>query len=278
MPGYIEDRWLKKRPNKLTGKRERTALWGTRARYRVKGIPGVKDRSFETSEDAKKWLATAKSATARGEFVDPRDGQILLVDYIEKDWWPSRTDEPSTAASMRSRIWNHLIPLLGTTALRDIDAAALRSFKASLLARVESSTAEVIWIHLSTILAAATEDGRLAKNPCKVHRSIKPPKRIKSKAKAWNQPRVAAARTGLQERYRFAVDLGVGLGVRQGEAFGLDEDDFDFTNMIVHVRRQLRWARKGAFTVYPRGRRPAKFRCHPTSPDAPENTSAVSPR
>ncbi|MFJ1898147.1 hypothetical protein [Streptomyces sp. NPDC088115] len=44
---------LKKRPHKLTGKRERTAIYDTGKRYRVKGLPGIQDRSFHTSEDAK---------------------------------------------------------------------------------------------------------------------------------------------------------------------------------------------------------------------------------
>ncbi|MFE2430688.1 integrase [Streptomyces sp. NPDC059373] len=265
MAGYIEDRWLKKRPNKETGKRERTTLWGKCARYRVKGIPGVRDRSFDTSEDAKRWLATAKTDTTRGEFVDPRDGTIALADYIEEHWWPARTDEPSTAAPMRSRIWNHIIPLLGTLPLRDIDAAVLRAWKAQLLTRVEESTAEVIWIHLSTILGAAVDDDRLLKNPCKAHRTVKPPRRTKKKAKAWERSTVDAVRAGLQERYRITVDLGVGLGLRQGEAFGLGEDDFDFAAGVVHVRRQLRWDIKGRpYFCLPKG---GKTRDVPLSPN-----------
>ncbi|WP_327327823.1 tyrosine-type recombinase/integrase [Streptomyces sp. NBC_01210] len=226
-------------------KRERTAVWGKRKRYRVKGIPGVQDRFFDTSEDAKQWLATAKTDSKRGEFVDPRDGEISLAEYIEEHWWPSRTDEPSTAAPMRSRIWNHIIPLLGEVALRDVDASALRTCKPELLSRVEESTAEVIWIHLTTIFNAAVDDKRLLKNPCKVHRTVKPPKRTQKKAKAWQRGTVDSVRAVLQERYRFAVDLGLGLGLRQGEAFGLDVDDFDLEAEVVHVRRQLRWDSKG---------------------------------
>ncbi|MFF9126037.1 hypothetical protein ACF09J_22475 [Streptomyces sp. NPDC014889] len=45
---------------------------------------------------------------------------------------------------MASRIRNHIIPLLGDLPLREIDASGLRSFTASLLTLVESSTAEVI--------------------------------------------------------------------------------------------------------------------------------------
>ncbi|MFI0906910.1 tyrosine-type recombinase/integrase [Streptomyces sioyaensis] len=265
MAGYIEDRWLKKKPNKDTGKRDRTALWGKGKRYRVKGIPGVRDRSFDTSEDAKQWLANAQTDTTRGEFVDPRDGAIPPAQYIEKHWWPSRSDEPSTAAPMRSKIWNHIIPFLGETALRDIDAAALRVWTTQLLTRVEASTAQVIWIHLSTILEAAVDDGRLIKNPCKAHRTVKAPKPSKKRAKAWSRSTVDAVRAGLQDRYHIAVDLGVGLGLRQGEAFGLAEEDFDFDAGVVHVRRQLRWDSKGRpYFCLPKG---GKTRDAPLSPN-----------
>lgn len=216
MAGYIEDRWLKKRPDKQTGKRERTALYGKGLRYRVKGIPGVQDRSFATSEDAKQWLASAKTDSGRGEFVDPRDGSISMADYVVEHWWPGRTDEPSTAGPLRSRIWNHVIPLMGDVPLKDIDASTLRTFKAALLRRVEGSTAEVIWGHLTSILNSAVDDKRLLRNPVKVHQSVKRPRRAEKKAKAWTRAVADAVRTQLQERYQFAVDLGLGLGLRQG--------------------------------------------------------------
>ncbi|MFJ6101815.1 tyrosine-type recombinase/integrase [Streptomyces sp. NPDC092359] len=270
MAGYIEDRWLKKRPDKQTGKRERTALYGKGRRYRVKGIPGVQDRSFATSEDAKQWLASAKTDSGRGEFVDPRDGSIPLGDYIEKHWWPGRTDEPSTAAPMRSRIWNHVIPLVGDVPLKDIDASTLRAFKASLIKRVDSSTAEVIWIHFTSILTSAVDDKRILRNPVKVHKSIKRPRREEKKAKAWRRAVVDSVRPHLQERYRFAVDLGLGLGLRQGEAFGIAKDDFDFTTGVVHVRRQLRWDVKGRpYFCLPKG---GKTREIPISPNLTART------
>jgi integrase len=264
MAGYIEDRWLKKRPNKATGQRDRTALWGKGMRYRVKGIPGVQDRSFETQADAKLWLSTATTDSRRGEFVDPRDGDITLTEYIEEHWWPSRTDEPSTANPMRSRIWKHIIPLLGSYALRDIDASALRAFKAELLSRVDVSTAEIIWIHMTTIFNAAVDDKRLLKSPAKVHRTVKRPKPAKSKAKAWSRGTVDSVRNGLQDRYHLAIDLGLGLGLRQGEAFALAEEDFDFRASLVHVRRQLRWDAKGRpYFCLPKGQ---KTRDVPLSP------------
>lgn len=131
----------------------------------------------------------------------------------------------------------------------------LRAWKTQLLTRVESSTAQVIWIHLSTILEAAVDDDRLVKNPCKARRTVKAPKPTKRKAKAWTRPTVDTVRAGLQDRYRIAVDLGVGLG----------EDDLDFDAGVVQVRRQLRWDSKGRpYFCLPKG---GKTRDVPLSPN-----------
>ncbi|MFF4746851.1 tyrosine-type recombinase/integrase [Streptomyces sp. NPDC001268] len=244
MAGYIEDRWLKKRPDKKTGKRERTALYGKGLRYKVAGIPGVRSRSFKNVDDAKAWKAKAEHESSTGEFVDARRGDMLLKDYIEKHWWPGRTDEPSTAGPMKSRIWRHIIPLLGSKRLRDIDAAALRTFKAELLTRVDGS-ASVIWTHLSTILESAVDDQRIVRNPCRTARTVKAPRPQKGRAKAWTRETADAVRENLQPRYKLALDLAVGAGLRQGEAFGLGLDDIDFDTGYLHVRRQLRWDVKG---------------------------------
>ncbi|MGA5819693.1 tyrosine-type recombinase/integrase [Kitasatospora sp. NPDC094028] len=248
MAGYIEDRWLTKKPDPKTGKRRRTDLWGKGKRYKVAGIPGVRARSFHAAADAKKWLSQAQADERRAEFVDPRDGDILLTDYIQKHFWPGRTDKLTTYTAMESKVRRHIEGLpIGELPLRRIDAAALREWKKQLLARVDTSTAEVIWIHLSTILAAAVEDGRLLKNPCKVNRSVKPPKKTEKKARAWLRATVDAIRAGLQARYRIAVDLGVGAGLRQGEILGLAAEDFDVDKGVIHVRRQLRATLKGEF-------------------------------
>ncbi|WP_425829351.1 tyrosine-type recombinase/integrase [Streptomyces fractus] len=264
MAGYIEDRWLNKRPDPETGKRKRTARYGKGDRYKVAGIPGVRSRTFETLADAKTWKAKAEHEARKGDFVDPRRGAITLKEYVEQHWWPTRIVAHSSRGPMRSRIWNHVIPQIGSQPLRAINADTLRTWKAGLLTRVEGSTAEVIWGHLSSILESAVEDERIPKNPCRAHRSIKPPKNTTSKAVPWDRGRVDAVRDAVQERYRVAIDLGVGLGLRQGEVFGLGTEDINVTAGIVHVRRQLRWNDKGRpYFSLPKG---AKTREVPAPP------------
>jgi integrase len=51
---------------------------------------------------------------------------------------------------------------------------------------------------------------------------------------------VSAVRKALPARYRALADAGSGLGLRQGEIFGLVVDDIDFLHRVVHVRRQVR--------------------------------------
>lgn len=246
MAGYIEDRWLTKRPNPETGKRERTDRWGKGKRYKVTGIPGVRARSFGTADDAKKWLKSAATDADRGEFVDPRLGTITLADYIATHFWPGRKDKPSTHGPMVSRIKNHILPLpIGSTALNKINASALRAFKVELLTRVAPTTAAVIWTHLASILEQAVEDGRLLRNPCTVNRKLKPSSAKTHKARALERSQVEAIRAHVQARYRVAVDLGVGCGLRQGEVLGLGLADVDFEAGLVRIERQLRWDNHG---------------------------------
>ncbi|MFL6073698.1 MAG: tyrosine-type recombinase/integrase [Mycobacteriales bacterium] len=54
-------------------------------------------------------------------------------------------------------------------------------------------------------------------------------------------------------RYRVLVDEGAGLGLRQGEAFGLDVDDVDFLRGTVHVRRQVKLVGGVLFFASPKG-------------------------
>lgn len=244
MAGYIEDRWLNKRKDPVTGKRERTKLWGTNTkRYKVKGIPGVKDRSFTALDDAKTWQATAYTDVRRREFIDDREGAVILGDYIRDEWWPGRHDPVGTAIPMKSKVWKHIIGAdLGKLPLNVIDDDHLRKWVAQLRDRgLEESTIAVIWNHLSTILGSAVGK-RIARNPCRAADSnVRPSGGGEVKARAWSAEQVLLIRSHMPVRYQVVADLGVGAGLRQGEAFGFSPDDIDRDQMMLHLRRQLLW-------------------------------------
>ena len=239
MPGYIEDRWMKKGPD---GKRTvKTELYGVGKRYKVAGIPGVRARSFPDKQKkaAEDWLAAAQADTNRGEFVDPRDGNLLLREYVEKHWWPSRTGDPATLETVGRRVRNQILPYLGSLPLRLIKVETLRQWLKDLEGVISPGTAVVVWGYLANILDCAVDDERIRKNPCRA-KTIKAPTKPPTKARAWSRERVAAMQAALPAQYRVLVDIGSGAGLRHGEALGLGEEDVDFEAGVIHVRRQVR--------------------------------------
>jgi integrase len=244
MPGYIEDRWMTKRPDPSTGEKRRTERWGKGKRYRVAGIPGVKDRSFEKlhgPEGANAWLAKAQHESTAGEFIDPRRGQMLLRDYVEKEWWARRDyDNPSTEATVKGRVWTHILPHLGDYQLNAIKTQQLGEWLRVLKETAGAGTGNEAWRYLSAIFQAAIDDERLTRNPCRKQTTLRVPTRPPAKARAWPKERVLAVREAIDDRFRLCVDLGVGAGLRSSEVFGLSVDDIDFDGQRILVRRQVK--------------------------------------
>ncbi|NUP35944.1 MAG: site-specific integrase [Streptomyces sp.] len=244
MPGYIEDRWMTKKPDPETGQKRKTERWGKGKRYRVAGIPGVKDRSFEKlhgPEGANAWLAKAQHESTAGEFIDPRRGQMLLKDYIEQEWWPRRDyDNPSTEATVKGRVWTHILPSLGDYQLNSIKTKQLGEWLARLKESAGAGTGSEAWRYLSSIFQSAIDDERLTKNPCRKQTTLRVPTRPPAKARAWPKERVLAVQAAIDERFQLCVELGVGAGLRSGEVFGLSVDDIDFDGQRILVRRQVK--------------------------------------
>ncbi|MFB7630664.1 tyrosine-type recombinase/integrase [Streptomyces sp. NPDC056149] len=243
MPGYIEDRWLTKKKDPKTDKRRRTARYGKGKRYRVGGVPGVRDRSFDTHDDAKTWLAESQTDTSRGTFTDPRDGSITMDEYVDEYWLPGRGGTAGSSKFTDARL-NYIRAAFGTVPLNLIAPAGLRKFVTYLTdtkqAALANSYAHSICSLLANILDVAVEDKRIPSNPARSSSVVFPSKKTKEKREAWPDAVVQRVRECIDRRHRIAVIIGVGCGLRQGEVLGLSDKDFDFDDMVVHVRRQVR--------------------------------------
>ena len=238
MAGYIEDRWYTRKPDPATGKKRRTARYGKGKRWRVAGIPGVRDRSFEREADAKRWLADSQTDSTRGTFYDPRDGVITLKEYVEEHWWPNLRKPPSTKQSMKPRVFNHILPHVGHLSLNRIGADEVLAWQTKAEKNIDVSTLSTTWRHFSSIMQAAHKAKRIPANPFR-DEDLKAPTVPKSKAKAWTPETVVAMRAALPARYRILLNLGIGAGLRQGEAFGFSPDDIDGDEINV-VRQVVR--------------------------------------
>ncbi|MEY2226515.1 tyrosine-type recombinase/integrase [Streptomyces sp. BF23-19] len=252
MAGYIEDRWIKKKKDPVTGKRERTTRYGKGARYRVAGIPGVRDMSFDVLEDAKGWLRRSGTDSERGEFVDPRDGSITLTDFVTRHWRAGVRGAPGTVKRVDERVRLHILPHLGAVALRDVSATVLRGYIATLEGECSPRYARQILTSLSNIFETAIDDKRLVRNPMRA-KTVRWPKAPDEDRDAWPLATAQRVRDVINPRYRIAVVVALGCGLRQGEVFGLSPKDIDFERGVIRVRRQVQLLSGRLYFALPKG-------------------------
>jgi integrase len=81
------------------------------------------------------------------------------------------------------------------------------------------------------------------------------------KVQPWSAAQAAAVRGSLPELYRILVTLAAGLGLGQGEVFGLAPDDVDFLRRVVHVRRQVKIVDSRLFLDAPRAASCVTYLC-----------------
>ena len=184
---------------------------------------------------------TAVADIARGTYVDPRAGKITLREYAPGVLAASPADAPTRERQeVRWRV--HILPALGGEPLGRLAArpSLVQSFVAGLTrSGLGDGTVKVILASLSSVLGAAVADGLIGRNPC-ASAAVKAPRYIRPRVVPWTAERVSAMRAALPARYQAMADAGAGLGLRQGEAFGLAVDDVDWLHRVVHVRRQVR--------------------------------------
>jgi integrase len=205
-----------------------------RARYRD---PENKEHAkhFDRKVDAERWLVDQQQSVNAGTWIDPRKARQSLAEYAEA--WLARmtpTWRPGTGGAVKVSLQSHIIPALGERPLASITRADVEAFAASL--KLAPSSVGTVHQHLSQLLGAAVEDGLLSRN---VASRARLPKREASRAQPVPLEVVERIAEELPDWLRVAVPLGVGVGLRQGEASGLALDRVDFLRRTLRVDQQL---------------------------------------
>ncbi|MCX5249223.1 site-specific integrase [Streptomyces sp. NBC_00201] len=245
MAGHIQDRWYKTEvgPDGKS-RRVKTDRHGIGMRYRARYIGpdgSEKSKSFPDKQKrkAEQWLANIEADMSRGDYVDPDAGKVTFEQYAT-EWMTTQITDPLTRESVESRLRLHAIPYLGTRPIGSFTASHLRLWLRTLEDRgLSAGYRRGIFAHVSTVFTAAVEDRIIRVNPCSA-RSVKAPRLEPRKVKPWTAGRVMAVRAALPERYQALVSIAAGLGLRQGEVFGLAVEDVDFLGGVVHVVRQVK--------------------------------------
>ncbi len=221
--------------------------------YRIRDLIDGKKVTIETGwpnkTAAKERLITLKADQIRGDWVDPRAGQMLLRDWIAI-WWPvyKASLKPNTVQSEGSRIRNHILPQLGHLALGDLEVLTLQTWVANMLTGEEDPDRPGKWKHkpiavktvrnchglLHKILSAAVLQRRLRANPCD---GVQLPKLVPREMRFLTEPEAARLVAAVPKHWRPLILLLLATGLRWGEAIGLAVKNLDvLTGRLTVVR------------------------------------------
>ncbi|WP_051084899.1 phage integrase central domain-containing protein [Kribbella catacumbae] len=239
---YVKDLWT--RPAKQedgTVVRERNARWGRGKRWLAGWVdPLGKERTkaFSTKGAAERHGNAMETDRERGEYIDPRAGKVRFEEVAER-WLASRVVDPATAIRYESVLRLHVTPVFGRRQLRTIRPSEIAAWVVDLNTRFGSSTARAAYLVLQGILGLAVDDETLKRNPAKAS-VVKLPSPKGGNVVVWGDDVVVRIVEGHPPQYRPIAAVGAACGLRQGEIFGLAEEDIDFDAMVIHVRRQVK--------------------------------------
>jgi integrase len=225
-------------------------------RYRVRYVDPLgtqRSKTFARKVDADRFAAAVETDKARGVYVDPGAGRLTLRVYADQ-WLEGRTFDESTREATELRLRLHVYPTLGDAPLAAIRPSQVQAWVRGLQQSLAPRYVRVVVANLSQILSAAVDDERIGKNPCRAG-SVRLPKVDDTRLRPWTLEEVVAVRDALPARVRLVATLCSGLGLRQGEAFGLAVEDVDFLRGVVHVRRQVKILRGRQVYALPKGRK-----------------------
>jgi integrase len=199
--------------------RRPTGRW--RARYR--DAAGKEHaRHFSRKADAERWLATAQTSLARGEWIDPASSRVTVAEWSTV-WLATKSHlKPRTPDSYDSvlRIW--VLPRWKRVPLVAITHADVVAWVAGVRAQVSAAHTRHALAVLYQIVKLAVRDGPLARNPTE---GVSKPRVPRPEQRFLSHAEVARLAHECPPPYDLLVVLLAFTGLRFGEVAGLRVGD-----------------------------------------------------
>jgi integrase len=220
-----------------------------RYRARWREYPGgpQKTRQFTRKADADRFLDGIRGELARGLYIDPDGSRVRFRDYAEQ-WRAAQIHRPSTATQAETYLRVHAYPFLGNRELGTVRRSEIQAWVRKRSEVLAPSSVEVVYRWVATVFKSAVADRLIPSSPCV---NIKLPKKDDAELVPLSVEEVERLADAMPERYRALIVFDAGMGLRQGECFGLTIDRVDFLRRQVRVDRQLSSVRDGIPTFGP---------------------------
>lgn len=222
-------------------------LWHGRVTVGLKD-DGTPDRRHTKSKDKQKVIDKVKELEkARDSGNVRKAGKVWTV----RDWlthWvetiAAPTVRPNTLSYYRVAVYNHLIPGLGAHKLTKLEPEHIERFYVALGKKktrkgTRYKPSRVVSVHrtLRTALGEALHRKHITENPAKLAKPPRVPEEEVIPFTREEATRILEAAQGMRTGARFVIALT--LGLRKGEALGLQWKDIDLERRTMKIRRSI---------------------------------------
>jgi integrase len=193
--------------------------------------------TVRTKSEANKWIRDQQMKLERG--FDFQGSKITLAEYLPQWLENNKTALRAKTAHQYSQVMNkHIIPHVGSIALKDLRLALVERYYADLMqAGVGTRTVRICHNILHKALDKALRYGLVAYNPA---HGATLPRYQHSEMQVLDESQVSQLLVAAQSSsYCALYHLAVTSGMRQGELFGLKWMDLQWVKGILHLQRQV---------------------------------------
>lgn len=197
------------------------------------------EKYFDKLSEARKWLSEAKYEDSH---KDTGSSVNMTVDTWFHYWIAeikAKTVRWSTLSSYKDRYNKNIKEIIGSMMVRDVKPMHCQNilnvmdnngYVGSSMARTKAT--------LSAMFSDACENGLISTNP--VTKSVKCPKKPEKNTRVLTLDEQEKFLTAAKESINYNHFLFIlQTGVRSSELRGLNWDDIDFQNRIIHIRRNI---------------------------------------
>lgn len=241
--GFTKDLWtrpekqpdgkIKRVPNARHGKGKRwLACW-------LDPDENERTKAFKSKTAATKYWRDMESARDRGEYYDPKVGKAVLGG-IAKRWLASRNVDPSSQLRYESVYRLHVEPEFGKRQVKAVKPSEVQAFLSGLAGKFGPSTVTAARLVLLGVLDLAVADDLIKKNPVRSKIVQRFGSKGGEKVQAWSAEKVLELIDAHPDRLRLLPTIAATCGHREGELYGIAEEDIDYDAGVIHVRRQIK--------------------------------------
>lgn len=237
----VDDLWYLRKRDPVTGERIPSKRHGRGKRWRVRWVDPEtgepRAELFARRADADRHDANMQADISRGQYVDPRAGRITVAEYAEK-WRKQQLHRPATIARVESVLRLHVLPIMGRLPMATVRSSHLKGWVRDRVEHLAPSSLNVVYgTVVAPMFSSAVIDKVIGSTPCV---GIRLPEVPNTDYLLPTADDVHALHQSCLPRYRAAVYLAAGCGLRTGEVFGLEWSDIDLEGREIRIRRQIK--------------------------------------